>query len=223
MSASSLPNRYSRPSSSQTISSALSPDRRAVSSMLSRLRSRTAASLELPVASSIWSGSVRAFPQPRRNLVRAVDVSWSPEIVTWYEARRQAPCALVGDSPPDRAREQHGMAALAAVARRDDGVAARAPLANHPLDSLWREVRPVREDDDSGLRFRRQRREAAAQRRAGPLRPFGTADDARVGLDVVRAEHDHDVVDGGAMHPLEHLREEEPLLRRAEARRRPGG
>ena len=191
--------------------------------MLSRLRSRTAASLELAIVSSVSSGSVRRLPQPRRNLVRAVDVSWSPEIVTWYEARRQAPGALVGDSPPGRAREQHGMAALAAVARRDDRLAACAPLADHTLDCFRREVGAICKDDDRGCRVGRKRGEAAPERGSGALLPLGAVDDLRVRLDVVRAEDDEDVVDGCAPHPREHLREEHALLRRAEARRRAGG
>ena len=200
----------------------LSPDRRAASPRLSRRRSRTVASAELAVGSSISSGRVNGSPQPLWNLVGAVDVSWSPEIVTWYEARRQASRALVGDSPPDRAREQRRVAALAAVARGDDGLAARAPLADHALDGLRREVRPIREDDDGGLRLGRQRGEAAAKRAARPLGPVGAADDARLGLDLVRAEHDDDVVDGGLMHPAQYFRQEHALLGRAEARRRSG-
>ena len=191
--------------------------------MLSRRRSRTVASAELAVVSSVSSGRAKGSPQPLRNLVGAIDVSWCPEIVTWYEARRQASGALVGDSPPDRAREQHRVAALATVARRYHGLAARPPLADHPLDGLRREVRPVREDDDRRLRVGRQRGEAAAQRRARPFGPIGTADYACIGLDVVRAKDDDDVLDGGAAYLPQHFREEEALLRRAEARRGPGG
>jgi hypothetical protein len=39
----------------------------------------------------------------------------------------------------------------------------------------------------------------------------------------VRAEHDHDVVDGGVTEPGEDFGEEDPLLGRAEPRRGAGG
>lgn len=111
------------------------------------------------------------------------------------------------------------MTALAAVARGDDGLAARAPLAEHALDRLRREIGPVGEDDDGGVGLGRQRGKAAAKRRARALGPPGAADDTRVGLDLVGAENDDDVVDRGAADAVEHLGQEEPLLRRAEARR----
>ena len=113
------------------------------------------------------------------------------------------------------------MAALAAVARGDDRLALLAPRRDHALDRLGREVGPVGEHDHGGLCV--QRGQAAAEGGSGASLPVGAADDLRVGLDVVRAEDDDDVLDGGAPEPLEDLRKQETLLRRAVARRRPGG
>ena len=64
--------------------------------------------------------------------------------------------------------------------------------------------------------------ESAPQRRPRAPFPDGTADDARGRLDLVGAEDDHDLVDGARADPLEHALEQEPLLRPAEACRRPG-
>ena len=48
-------------------------------------------------------------------------------------------------------------------------------------------------------------------------------DDPRVGFDLVRPEHDHQIADRLARaDAVEHLGEEQRLLRRAEARRRSG-
>ena len=47
-------------------------------------------------------------------------------------------------------------------------------------------------------------------------------DDARVGLDVVRARHDDDVFDGATCERCEDRGEEKALLRRAEPRRLAG-
>ena len=63
-------------------------------------------------------------------------------------------------------------------------------------------------------------REPAAKRRAGALLPFGAPNRAGVRLDLVRAQHDDDLVDrAGGADALEHLAQEESLLRRAEPRR----
>ena len=115
------------------------------------------------------------------------------------------------------------MAALAAVARCQHRISVLAPGADHALDGLRSEIGPVGQDDDRRLGVRSQRLEAAAERGAGAALPLGTADDARIGVDVVRAEHDDDVVHGAPTHPLEHVGEEKPLLGGTEARRRPGG
>jgi len=106
------------------------------------------------------------------------------------------------------------VAALAAVARGDDRLSVLAPRGDHALDRLGREVGAVREHDDGGLGV--ERGHAATERRPRPSLPVGTADDARVGVDVVGAEDDDDLVYGGAAESLQNLRKEEPLLRRAE-------
>lgn len=108
------------------------------------------------------------------------------------------------------------MAALAAVARGDDRLVSLAPGRDHALDRRGREVGPVGEHDDGGLGV--EGGQAAAERGPGAPLPVGAGDDSRVGLDLVRAEDDHDVLDGGAPEPLEDLRQEEALLRRAEPR-----
>jgi hypothetical protein len=108
------------------------------------------------------------------------------------------------------------VAALAAVARGDDGLAPFAPGRDHALDRVGREVGPVGEHDEGGLRV--ERGQAAAKGGSGALLPVGAADDARVGLDVVRAEDDDDVLDCGAPEPVQDLWEKEALLRGAEAR-----
>ena len=107
------------------------------------------------------------------------------------------------------------MTARAAVARGDDPLALLAPRRDHALDRLRREVGPVGEHDHGGLGV--ERGQAAAEGGSGASLPVGAADDARVGLDVVRAEDDDDVLDGGAPEPLQDLGQEELLLRRAEA------
>ena len=107
------------------------------------------------------------------------------------------------------------MAALAAVARGDDRLALLAPRRDHALDRLGREVGPVGEHDHGGLRV--ERGQAAAKGGARASLPVRAADDARVGLDVVRAEDDHDLGYGGTPEPLQDLGQEELLLRRAEA------
>jgi hypothetical protein len=112
------------------------------------------------------------------------------------------------------------MAALAAVARGHDRVSVLAPGGDDPLDRLRREIGPVGQDDHSGLCV--QRGQAAAEGGAGSSLPLGAADDARVGLDVVRAEDDDDILDRRAAQALEDLGKEQPLLRRAEPRRRAG-
>jgi hypothetical protein len=110
------------------------------------------------------------------------------------------------------------VAALAAVARGDDRLAPLAPGREHALDRRGCEAGPVGEHDHGGLRV--ERGQAAAERGSRSSLPFRTADDARVRLDVVRAQDDHDLVDGGAPEPLEDLWQEEALLGRAEPRGR---
>ena len=68
------------------------------------------------------------------------------------------------------------MAADAAVARRDDVSAARAPSGKHAVDRLGREAGAVGEDDDGSLGVWRQRLEAAAQRRAHAALPLVAVD-----------------------------------------------
>jgi len=84
------------------------------------------------------------------------------------------------------------VAALAAVARGDDRLAVLPPRRDYALDRLGRKVGTVREDDHRGLSI--QRGQAAAERGARASLTLRAADDARVGLDVIRAEDDHDLV-----------------------------
>ena len=112
------------------------------------------------------------------------------------------------------------MAALTAVARGDDRLALLAPRRDHALHRLGREVGPVGEHDHDGLGV--QRGQAAAEGGSGAALPLWAADDARVGLDVVRAEDDDDLLHRGAPEPLQDLGEQDALLRGAEAGRRAG-
>jgi hypothetical protein len=107
------------------------------------------------------------------------------------------------------------VAALAAVARGDDRLAPLAPRRDHALDRLGREVRPVGEHDEGSLGV--QRGETAAQGGSGAPLPVGAADDARVGLDVVGAEDDDGLLDGGASEPIQDLGQKQALFRRAES------
>ena len=111
------------------------------------------------------------------------------------------------------------MAALTAVARGDDRLAPLAPGREHALDRRGCEAGPVGEHDHGGLRV--ERGQAAAERGSRASLPFGAVDDARVGLDVVRAEDDDDLLDRGATEAVEDPWQEKALLRRAEARCRP--
>jgi hypothetical protein len=112
------------------------------------------------------------------------------------------------------------VAALAAVARGDDRLAALAPGRDHALDRLGREVWPVGEQDYRGLGV--DCGQAAAEGGSGASLPVGAADDVRVGLDLVCAEDDDHLLDRGAAKPLQDLWKKETLLGRAEARRGSG-
>src|SRR5438046_116163 len=106
------------------------------------------------------------------------------------------------------------MAALAAVARSDDRLSPLAPGADDALDRRWGEVGAVREHDHGCFDVRAERLETATQRRARTALPVRAAHDASVGLDLVRAEHDDDLLDRRAAKPVEHLGHEQTLLRR---------
>src|SRR5688572_30912918 len=110
------------------------------------------------------------------------------------------------------------MAADAAVARRDERIAALAPRREHTLDRRRGEVGAVREHDHGRLDAVVERGETAAERRARPALPVRAVDRA---LERVRSRDDDDLID--SRQPLEDGGEEEALLRRAEPRRRPGG
>ena len=112
------------------------------------------------------------------------------------------------------------MAALAAVARGDDRLSRLAPGGDDALDCLRREVGAVGEHDHRGVGV--QPGQATAQGGPGASFPVGAPDDPRVGLDVVGAQDDDDLVHRRPPEPLQDLRQEQPLLRRAEARRRAG-
>jgi hypothetical protein len=108
------------------------------------------------------------------------------------------------------------MPSLAAVARRDDRLPALPPGGDHAVDRRGREIGSVREHDHR--RFGGKAFEAAAERGPGTPLPLGAADDGRVRVDVVGAEDDEHVVHRATANALEHLGQEQLLLRRAEAR-----
>lgn len=113
------------------------------------------------------------------------------------------------------------MEADAAVGGGDARIVAVSPRVDHTVDGPRIEVRPVGEDDDGGLDVLAERGEAAAQRCAGAAFPVVAAHGPRVGLDVMGAEYDDDVVDRAPAEPLEHTRKQHALLGRAKARRCP--
>ena len=115
------------------------------------------------------------------------------------------------------------MAALAAVGGCDDRAALGPPGRDHALDGFRREVWPVGEHHDRGLDVVPELLEPARERCARPALPAGARDDARRRLERVRSRHHHDVVDRALLQPLEHLGQQQALLRRAEARRLTGG
>ena len=115
------------------------------------------------------------------------------------------------------------MATLAAVGGCDDRAALGPPGRDHALDRLRVEVGPVREHDDRRLDIVAELLEAARERRARAALPAGARDDAGRRLERVRSGDHHDVVDGALLQPLEHLGQQQALLRRAEARRLTGG
>ena len=115
------------------------------------------------------------------------------------------------------------MEAHAAVRGSHAVVATTPPGVDHPVDRPRIEVGPVPEDDHSRLDVVGQGCEPAPERGSGASLPFGAANDARIGLDVVGAEDDDDVLDGRTSESLQDLRKEEPLFRRAEACGRSSG
>ena len=115
------------------------------------------------------------------------------------------------------------MAALAAVGRCDERAALGPPGGDDPLDRLGREVGPVGEDDDRGLDVVVELLEAARERCARAALPAGARDDAGGRLERVRSGDDHDLVHRALLQALEHLGQQQALLRRAEARRLTGG
>ena len=96
-----------------------------------------------------------------------------------------------------------------------------APVVEHALDRLRREIGPVGKDDYGCFDVFAERREAAAKRRPGPACPLRAAHDPspRSVGELVGALDDDDLVHGRLAEPLEHVREEDALLRAPEPRR----
>ena len=146
-----------------------------------------------------------------------IDVPWRAEVVARDEERLERSGALVRDGCPSGAGEQHRVAAVAAVARRDH-VGARLALQVATTRSIAAGAsRAVGEDDDRRLGLVGERVEPAAKRRSRPALPLRRTHDL-VFLQPVRPGDDHDLVDGA--RGARAAREEQPLLRRAEPRRR---
>ncbi len=126
-----------------------------------------------------------------------------------------------GTEPQSSRATTMRMAPVAVVARCDEGGEVVAPGREDALDRRRREVGPVGEDDDRGLRAGGERGEPAAQRRARAELPVGARDDPRAGrLQRVGARDDDDVVDGRLAEALQHARQKQVLLRRPEPGRR---
>ena len=162
--------------------------------------------------------------QPSWEVIGKIDVSWRAEIVAGHQDGLERAGAFVRNLSPRGASEHDRVAADAAVGRRQHLAAPVPPGLDDAVERLGRQVGAVGQDDRRGAHLGAERGEPAAERGAGALFPLGAADRACVGLHLVGAEHDDDLVDRarGADAP-EHLAEEEPLLRRAEPRRGSGG
>jgi class 3 adenylate cyclase len=157
-------------------------------------------------------------------VIGSIDVSWRPKVVTGDERRRQGMQALVRDRVPGAATHDDGMAAIARIGRSDDRPRAHTPGREDAGDRLGSEVRPVGEADNRRLDVSAESREPAAKRRAPPVLPFGTLDDAGVvGIELVGARDDDDLVHRARREPLEDARKKDFLFRAAEARSRSCG
>ena len=148
-----------------------------------------------------------------------VDVAGRAEVVARDETHRSVAQALVRDRVPVGASE-HERVSARAVVRRSDYLAAGAPVVEHSLDGLRREIGPVGKDDHGRLDVSPERREAAAERRPRPALPLRAADDSRlVGSELIGALDHDDLVHRRFAEPLEHVREKDALLRAPEPRR----
>src|SRR6266516_7365782 len=92
----------------------------------------------------------------------------------------------------------------APVRRRHALAGAPTPGRDHAVDRPRIDTRPVAEHDHGGFDLLAERREPAAERRAGPALPLPTVDDPRARLRLVRTEHGHHLVDRAALaHALD--------------------
>jgi hypothetical protein len=106
------------------------------------------------------------------------------------------------------------VAALAAVARRDELSTGGAPLRDDPVDRRRGQRGAVGEDDHGRLDLGSEHREAATKRGARPALPVRAVDRT---FERVRARDDDDLVE--PLDALEDRGEEQSLLGRAEPRR----
>src|SRR5829696_1610397 len=110
------------------------------------------------------------------------------------------------------------MTSLAAIGSSEKCAGALLPGGDHAVDPLSLKGRPVRQTDDRGFGRRGKIRETAAERHARPALPVGALDHpGAFGLEEVRARDYDDLLDRARPHALEDAREEEALLRGAEA------
>ena len=86
------------------------------------------------------------------------------------------------------------MEADAAVARRDDAPASGTPVLDDTVDGARVEAGAVGEDDDRRLDVAAEGREAAAKRGARAELPVRAADHSLLGLELVCARDDDDLV-----------------------------
>src|SRR5512133_398323 len=201
------------------------PARRAVSSTVSWRCSRARASADSsPVGSS---GSTSSMPVVILLLVAAtfrfigeIDVAWRAEVVAGHVRGREVSQAGIRHVLPDAPREQQRMEAHSAVGGCNSLVGAGTPRPDDPVDRAWIDSRAVSQDDDGRLHLVTERPEAAAERGARPAFPIRAVHDAGAALHLVRAEHNDDLVDLGALSDtLQDRLEQHRLLRRAVARR----
>jgi hypothetical protein len=98
------------------------------------------------------------------------------------------------------------------------------PRGGDAVDRGRRQVGPIGKDHRRGRRVAPKRLQAAAKRGPWPTLPVRARNNSSIGIDVVGAGHDHHLVDLDALlQAIEHLREQQALLRRPVTRRRTGG
>jgi len=147
-------------------------------------------------------------------IIGIIDVSWRVEVVARHELGRQRPQTGVWHLIPSGACQQERVEPDAAVGRRDPVASFLPPDGHDAIDRPRIEPGTVAEDDDCRLDLVTEGGETASKRSTGPAVPVRAAHDAFTRHDIVRAEHDDDIVDcGSCPYALQNGLEEHRLLR----------